>query len=57
MSRIKDKLWDIVEIIDEQFGEGYAKKIPELVGRIIQSEALIEGWEEVIHALRNVNIG
>lgn len=57
MSRIKDKLWDIVEIIDEQFGEGYAKKNPELVGRIIQSEALIEGWEEVIHALRNVNIG
>jgi hypothetical protein len=32
----------IVEIIDGVFGEGYAKKNPELVGRMAQAAALVD---------------
>ena len=39
MSRIKNQIWDVAEAIDVVFGEGYAKKNPELVGRIIQGQA------------------
>ena len=39
MSKLKDKIWDVAEAIDLVFGEGYAKKNPELVGRIIQGQA------------------
>jgi hypothetical protein len=38
MSKIKDKIWDAAEAIDIVFGEGYAKKNPELVGRVIQAQ-------------------
>lgn len=51
MSRIKDKIWDAAEAIDIVFGEGYAKKNPELVGRVLQSEALTEGTQEVAQIL------
>jgi len=53
MSKIKNKLWDAIEAIDEILGDGYAKKNPELVGRLLQSEALLEGIADVIHALSN----
>ena len=32
----------IVDIIDSAFGEGYAKKNPELVGRMMQAAALVD---------------
>jgi hypothetical protein len=39
MSKIKEELFSIVETIDEIFGEGYAKKNPELIGRVFQARA------------------
>lgn len=56
VNRIKDKLLYVITAIDDVFGYGYAKKNPDLVGRLLQSEAIIEGWEEVIHALRNTSV-
>jgi hypothetical protein len=38
MSGMKNQLLIMVEAIDEVFGEGYAKKNPELVGRVMQAE-------------------
>jgi len=52
MSRIKDEIWDVVEAIDIVLGEGYAKKNPDLIGRVYQSEALNEGLKELIDAIR-----
>lgn len=37
MSEMKEQLLVMVEAIDEVFGEGYAKKNPELVGRVMQA--------------------
>jgi hypothetical protein len=37
MSGMKNQLLTMVEAIDEMFGEGYAKKNPELVGRVMQA--------------------
>ena len=37
MSGMKNQLLIMVEAIDEVFGEGYAKKNPELVGRVMQA--------------------
>jgi len=34
---MKNQLLTMVEAIDEVFGEGYAKKNPELVGRVMQA--------------------
>ena len=56
MSRIKDKIWDAAEAIDIVFGEGYAKKNPELIGRVLQSEALTEGAKAVVHTLHRVSM-
>ena len=56
MSRIKDKIWDAAEAIDMIFGEGYAKKNPELVGRVLQSEAFTESTEKVVHTLHRVSM-
>jgi len=55
MSRMKDRLLDVIEAVDALLGDGYAKKNPDLIGRIYQSESLIEGWEEVIHAIRTAS--
>jgi hypothetical protein len=55
MSRMKDRLIDVIEAVDFLLGDGYAKKNPDLIGRIYQSESLIEGWEEVIHAIRTAS--
>ena len=38
MSAMKEQLWSMVEAIDDVFGEGYAKKNPDLVGRMMQAE-------------------
>ena len=40
MSAMKEELLTTVEAIDDVFGDGYAKKNPELVGRIIQANAV-----------------
>jgi hypothetical protein len=40
MSRIKNELMNIVEDLDEVLGEGYAKKNPELIGRIFQAQSI-----------------
>jgi len=56
MGRLKDKIWDAAEAIDIVFGEGYAKKNPELVGRVLQSEALTEGAQEVVNTLHRVSM-
>jgi len=37
---MKEELLTIVETIDWVFGDGYAKKNPELVGRMFESNAL-----------------
>jgi len=55
MSKIKNKIWDAAEAIDIVFGEGYAKKNPELVGRVLQSEALTEGAQEVVNTLYRIS--
>lgn len=55
MGRLKDKIWDAAEAIDIVFGEGYAKKNPELVGRVLQSEALTESAQEVVHVLHKIS--
>jgi hypothetical protein len=52
---MKDRLLDVIEAVDALLGDGYAKKNPDLIGRIYQSESLIEGWEEVIHAIRTAS--
>jgi len=39
MSAIKEELLTIVETIDWVFGDGYAKKNPDLVGRMLQSNS------------------
>ncbi|CAB4122666.1 hypothetical protein UFOVP35_46 [uncultured Caudovirales phage] len=33
-----------VEAIDAEFGEGYAKKNPDLIGRLIQADMLYDGF-------------
>lgn len=62
MSAIKEELLTMVEAIDWVFGEGYAKKNPELVGRVIQGQtqgqamfASAELLYDAIHALANAD--
>lgn len=55
MSRIKNKLIDVIEAVDFLLGDGYAKKNPDLIGRVYQSEAVLDGWEEVIDAIRTAS--
>lgn len=55
MSRMKDKLIDVIEAIDLLLGDGYAKKNPDLIGRVYQSEAVVDGWKEVIDAVRTAS--
>lgn len=54
MGAMKEEILTIVEAIDWVFGDGYAKKNPELVGRLLQSNAMAFGAfqiSEAIHAL------
>ena len=54
MSAIKEHLELVLGAIDNVFGDGYAKKNPELVGRLIQGEIIGFGMfqiSEALHAL------
>ena len=51
MSKIKDEIMEIVEAVDEVMGDGYAKKNPELVGRVFQGEKLKFAAEIIRDAL------
>ena len=51
MSAMKDELMTIVETIDWVFGDGYAKKNPELVGRTLQSNALTYAAAQISEAI------
>jgi hypothetical protein len=55
MSRIKDRLADVIEAVDMLLGDGYAKKNPDLIGRVYQSEAVLDGWVEIIDAIRDAS--
>jgi len=54
MSAMKEELLTMVEAIDETFGEGYAKKNPELVGRMLQSNATTFGAFQISEALHAI---
>lgn len=45
-------LGNIVDAIDAEFGEGYAKKNPTLVGHIIQAELLNDGLAQIAEAIQ-----
>ena len=51
MSAMKEQLMAIVEAIDSVQGEGYARKNPELVGRLIQAEHLGFGLYQIAAAI------
>ena len=54
MSAMKDHIEMTMEAIDDVFGDGYAKKNPELMGRLIQGEMIgfsMFQISEAIHAL------
>jgi ABC-type taurine transport system substrate-binding protein len=51
MSAMKEELLTIVEAIDWVFGEGYAKKNPELVGRMLQSNAVSYASYQISEAI------
>jgi hypothetical protein len=52
MSAMKEELLTIVETIEWVFGEGYAKKNPELVGRMLQSNAMTYAAFQISEAIR-----
>lgn len=41
MSGMKEKLAAMVEVIDLTLGDGYARKNPELIGRLMQAECMV----------------
>lgn len=51
MSKIKNEIMEIVDAVDEVMGDGYAKKNPELVGRVFQGEKLQFAAELIRDAL------
>lgn len=51
MSAMKEQLLSVVEAIDAVMGDGYAKKNPELVGRMVQAEQLGFGVYQITEAL------
>ena len=52
MSAMKEEILTIVEAIDDVFGDGYAKKNPELVGRMLQSNAVSYASYQMSEAIR-----
>jgi hypothetical protein len=54
MSAMKDEILSTVEAIDWVFGDGYAKKNPELVGRLLQSNALTFGAFQISEAIHTL---
>ena len=51
MSGMKTFLLDAIESIDTVFGEGYAKRNPDLVSGLIRSEVLSFGAFQISEAL------
>ena len=51
MSGMKTFLLDAIESIDAVFGEGYAKRNPDLVSGLIRSEVLSFGAFQISEAL------
>lgn len=51
MSKIKDEIMEIVDAVDEVMGDGYAKKNPELVGRIFQARAVDNAADMIYDAI------
>ena len=51
MSAMKEHIEMTVEAVDTVFGEGYAKKNPDLIGRLIQGEMLGFGLFQISEAL------
>ena len=51
MSKMKNELIDIIETIDDIFGDGYAKKNPELIGRIFQAQIQGQAVCELVDSL------
>jgi len=41
MSNIKDTLTAMVEAVDSVLGDGYARKNPDLLGRMMQAECMV----------------
>lgn len=54
MSHMKEQLMAVVEAIDSIQGEGYARKNPELVGRMIQAEQLGFGLYQIAAAIGEI---
>ena len=53
MSATKNELESIIEDIDELLGQGYAKKNPDLIGRVFQGEKLEFAAEIIRDALEH----
>ncbi len=51
MSAMKEALLTMVEAIDDVLGEGYARKNPELVGRMMVAEQIGFAGHQISHAL------
>ena len=41
MNPLEKQLLDIITCIDDALGEGYARKNPELIGRMMQAQSMI----------------
>ena len=55
MAMMKEQLQIIVEAIDDVFGEGYAKKNPELIGRMVQAEQVGFMAYQISEAIHSLN--
>lgn len=54
MSAMKDQLLMVAEAIDAVMGDGYARKNPELIGRMIQAEQTGFGLYQIAAAIREI---
>ncbi len=54
MSHIKDQLLAVADAIDEVMGDGYARKNPELIGRMIQAEQVGFGLYQIAVAIGEI---
>ena len=57
MSGMKEKLAAMVEVIDLTLGDGYARKNPELIGRLMQAECMVVAATLVHAALYAMALG
>lgn len=54
MSAMKDQLLMVAEAIDAVMGDGYARKNPELMGRMIQAEQTGFGLYQIAAAIGEI---